>query len=231
MRAPFAVLASGWISVLAVAAACGKSDEPPASKPAEGGEGGSAAPGTEKKKRSNVKKFVAPVPYGKQVACANLVDAAKFATYIGDELGEVKDKSDSNLEATSVCAFFRAGTPPSEKEQQRAFNKNAMKLGVLPGDEYCTLTAFCSYPAELEEFKKKCQADGHREDGSLGQFACVREYQRASDKAFTYRVIDAETQCIFEVMGGPSVTDETLVQNCTRAALETIGPQNIATLK
>jgi hypothetical protein len=187
------------------------------------------APPAEKKKRSNVKKFEAPVPYGKQVACADLVgDGARFAEYIGDAIGEIKDKNSTNKEATSVCAFMRAGTPPSNDAQLKAFQKSGMKLGVLPGDEFCTVTAYCSYPAELEQFKKKCQDDGHREDNSLGQFACVREYQRAAEYAYTYRAIDAETQCIVEVMGGPSVTDESLVQNCTRAALETIVPESIA---
>jgi hypothetical protein len=180
-----------------------------------------------KKKRSNVKHFVSPVPYGKQVACADLVDGAKFATFIGDEVGEVKDKNKNNAEATAVCGFIRAGAPPTTDAQLRAFKKNGMKLGVLPGDELCTVTAYCSYPADLDEFKKKCQADGHREDSSLGTFACVKEFQRAEAFAYTYRVIDAETQCIYEVMGGPSVTDEALVQSCTRAALETIGPENI----
>lgn len=213
-------------ALLLVLAACSgeKADAPAGDgKPTEGAE----AEGGKKKKKSNVKKFTSPVPYGKHVSCANLVDGAKFATYINGEIGEVKDKSDSNAEATSVCAFMRGGEPPSNDAQLRQAQN--MKLGVLPGDEYCTLTAFCSYPAEPEEFKKKCQEDGHREDNSLGQFACVREYQRATEYAYTYRVIDAETQCIFEVMGGPSVTDEALVQGCTKAALETIGPENIKT--
>jgi hypothetical protein len=204
-RPPLALLAT-------LLAACASKDEP--------------APATEKpaetKPRSNVKKFEPPVPYGKHIACASLVDGAKFATYIGDAVGEVKDRSSSKGEAPSVCAFMRAGTPPSNDAQLRAFKKNAMKLGVLPGDEFCTVTAFCSYPVDPEAFKKKCQDEGHREDMSVGQFACVKESQRAEAYAYTYRAIDADTQCIFEVMGGPSVTDETLVQNCTRAALETI---------
>jgi hypothetical protein len=199
-------------------AACGKDDaksDQPAAKPEA------------KKKHSNVIKFESPVPYGKHVACPDLVDGAKFATYIGDEVGEVKDRSSSNAEATSVCSFMRAGTPPSSNDQLRSAQKNALRLGVLPGDEFCTVTAFCSYPANPEEFKKKCDGEGKRENHDLGQFACVQEFQRASEYAYTYRVIDPETKCIFEVMGGPSVTDESLVQNCTRAALETIGPENI----
>jgi hypothetical protein len=206
------------LALFILAACSGEKDAAPAPAP-------TAAPTA--KARSNVKKFESPVPYGKHVACADLVDGARFGTQIGDQIGEVKDKSNSNSSATSVCSFIRAGAPPTSDAQLKAYKKNAMKLGTLPGDEYCTLTAFCSYPADLEEFKKKCETEGGREDTSLGQFACVKEYQRASDYAYTYRAIDPETQCIFEVMGGPSVTDEALVQNCTRAALETITPDNI----
>jgi hypothetical protein len=186
-----------------------------------------AKPAATEKKRSNVTRFVSPVPYGKHVACADLIDGTRFATYLGDAIGEVKDRSKSNGEATSVCAIMRGGTPPKSDAQLRAYKKNAMKLGVLPGDEVCTVTAFCSYPTDPEAFKAKCEAQGQREDTSIGQLACVRESQRADAYAYTYRTIDAETQCLFEVMGGPSVTDEALVQSCTRAALETIGPENL----
>lgn len=188
----------------------------------------------EKKKRSNVKKFESAVPYGKHVACADLIpDPAPFAAALAaagmetPEIGEVRDKSKSNLEATSVCAFFRAGTPPSDKDQQRAYLKGGMKLGVLPGDEYCTVTASCSYPTDLDDFKKKCQAEGSREDQGLGQFACVREFQRAELYAYTFRTIDVDSQCIFEVMGGPSVTDENLVRACTKAAIDSVTPEHI----
>jgi hypothetical protein len=207
------------ILLLALVTAC-SGDKDPAATPAK------AAEPTKEKKRSNVKSFVSPVPYGKQVACTDLVDGGKFATFLGVEVGEVKDRSSSNGEATAVCALFLAGTPPSAKQQERAFQKT-MKLGVLPGDELCTVTAFCSYPAVLEDFKKKCEADGNEESQALGQFACVRKTQRGEEYAYTYRTIDNETQCIFEVMGGPSVTEEVMVQSCARAALDTITPENI----
>jgi hypothetical protein len=210
--------------VVVLAACAGDKDAPAAAKAGEPAAGAAAeAP----KPKSNVKKFTSTVPYGKHVACADLVDGAKFGETIGDVVGEVKDKSTTNLDATSVCVFIRGGERPSDAEQQRAFKKNGMKLGVLPGDELCTLTTYCSYPANLEEFKQKCEDQGHREDNTLGLFSCVREYQRADKYAYTYRTIDPETQCTFEVMGGPSVTDEALVQRCMRAALETIGSEHL----
>jgi hypothetical protein len=186
---------------------------------------GSGKP-AEKKERKVVPAFEPPVPYGKHVACTDLVDGAKFSTFLGSEIGEVADRSTGNAEATSVCAFIKGGTPPSDKQQERAYKKE-MKLGVLPGDEICTISAFCWYPVDLEEFKKKCESAGNKESQAVGQFACVRETQRADAYAYTYRAIDNETQCILEAMGGPSVTDEAVVQSCMKAALDTIGPENI----
>jgi hypothetical protein len=208
---------------LPLALACASSEPADQTAPAE--------KAAEKKPRASVKKFEAPVPYGKQIACADLLDPARMGEAIGDAIGEVKDRSSSNREATAACAFMRAGTAPTNNAQLKAFNKNSMRLGVLPGDEYCTVTAFCAYPAEPQGFKKKCKDEGHREDESIGQFACVKEFQRANEYAYTYRTIDADTQCILEVMGGPSVTDEALVQNCTRSALEQIGPEQIKKFK
>lgn len=213
-----AMVRTALLSSLALVACAGDKEPAPAAQPA-------AAAETPKKK-SNVKTFTSPVPLGKQVACADLVDGAAFATYLGGEIKEVVDRNKSNREATAACAFIKGGTPPSTRQQERQFSKD-MKLGVLPGDEICTVTALCSYPVDLEDFKKKCEAQGNQESQALGQFACVRQTQRADQYAYTYRMIDAETQCIFEVMGGPSVTDETIVQLCSKAALETITPEAI----
>jgi hypothetical protein len=188
-----------------------------AAKPDDGG----------KKKKSNVITYQSPVPYGKHVACSDLVSAEKMSPYIGDTIGEVKDHSNANSEATAVCAFIRSGTPPSSNEQLKNYEKNNLKLGVLPGDEYCQVVAMCSYPTDLDDFKKKCEKEGNSDNMALGQYACVRTTERGPDYAYTYRVIDPDTKCIFEVQGGPSVTDETLVQNCTKGVLETIGPDNI----
>jgi hypothetical protein len=62
----------------------------------------------------------------------------------------------------------------------------------------------------------------------LGQVACVRRTQRAADWAYKYAVIDADTNCTLEVQGGPSVTDEAIVQACARAALRSLTQQGIA---
>lgn len=121
-----------------------------------------------------------------------------------------------------ACALIRAGKPPTTDAQLHKFQREGMKLGVLPGDEYCQVTAYCSMATDEERFRKKCRADHDSDNEAVGQFACVHTTQRGTKEAYTYRVIDPDTRCLLEVMGGPSVTDEPLVQNCTRAALEDV---------
>jgi hypothetical protein len=183
-----------------------------------------AAAPAQPKARSNIVKVQTLVPYGKKLACDRLLTPARVGELIGDQV-TLRDRSTSNAEAAAVCAVMRAGEPPKNDAQLRQFQKS-MKLGVLPGDEYCTITLFCAYPATPEEFTRKCESRGDSGNQALGVFACVHQSQRADQWAYTYKVIDSDTQCVVEVMGGPSVTDEPLVQNCTRAALE-VTPEQI----
>jgi hypothetical protein len=178
---------------------------------------------------SNIQRVPIAVPYGKQVSCADVIDPALFSKYIGDQVGEVKDRSKSNSESSLSCALIRAGKPPSSDAQLRKFQREGMKLGVLPGDEYCQVTAYCSLSTDDERFEKKCEEQRDSSNEAVGQFACVHTSQRGTKEAYTYRVIDPDSRCILEVMGGPSVTDEPLVQNCTRAALEDIAMAELKT--
>ena len=173
-------------------------------------------------KSSNIERIAIAVPYGKQVSCADVIDPALFAKYIGDEIGEVKDRGKANGEASLSCALIRAGKPPTTDAQLRKYQREGMKLGVLPGDEYCQVTAYCSMATDDDRFKKKCEDQKDIGNESVGRFACVHTSQRGTKEAYTYRVINPDSKCLLEVMGGPSVTDEPLVQNCTRAALEDI---------
>ncbi len=172
--------------------------------------------------KSNIERIPIAVPYGKQVSCADVIDPALFSKYIGDQIGEVKDRGKSNSEASLTCGLIRAGKPPTTDAQLRKYQREGMKLGVLPGDEYCQVTAYCSMATDEDRFKKKCEDQKDIGNESVGRFACVHTTQRGTKEAYTYRVIDPDSKCLLEIMGGPSVTDEPLVQNCTRAALEDI---------
>jgi hypothetical protein len=199
----------------------GGSDDKPAA-----GAGDKPAEGAPVKKKSNIQHIVMAVPFGKQIACTDIFDAASMAKYIAD-VGEIRDRGSSQKDASFSCAFMRAGEPPKTDQQLKAYEKGNMKLGVLPGDEYCTVSGFCNMSSDPEEFKKSCQAKGDVGNEQLGAFACVHASQRGVLNAYTYRVVDPKTQCVLEVMGGPSVTDETLVQNCTRAGLDLVTPEKL----
>lgn len=186
---------------------------------------GEAAP----KRKSNIERVQMAVPFGKQVACSGVFDPATFAKATGVEQGDMKDKSLSNKEATTSCAFHRGGTPPKDDAQLRKFEKEGMKLGVLPGDEYCMVTVYCSIPPTTpEEFKSTCEKRNDSTNDAVGLMACVHQSQRGTENAYTYKLTHPPTRCLLEVMGGPSVTDESLVQNCTRAAIEDLTPGELS---
>ncbi len=218
MRAPVLILL-----LAAAAAGCKGDKEPPPS-------GEKAAPAAKPEHKSNIERVQMAVPFGKQVACTGVFDPATFAKASGIEAGEMKDKSLSNKEATTSCAFHRGGAPPSNDAQLKKFEKEGMKLGVLPGDEYCMVTVYCSIPPPTspEEFKAGCEKRGDATNDAVGLLACVHQSQRGVEYAFTYKLTHPPTKCLIEVMGGPSVTDETLVQNCTRAAIEDLTPGELS---
>lgn len=183
-----------------------------------------------KETKSNVVKVETAVPYGKHVACEDMLDLAEFAEATGLDLGQMRDRGKSLSSATSVCAFMRAGEPPKDDAQLKKFQKNA-KLGVLPGDEYCMVRTYCSEATNQEDFEEKCEKGGDQLNVSLSVPACVHRSQRATEWAYTYKVIDPDTKCRFEVLGGPSVTDENLVQLCAKASIDLISKEDLTEVR
>lgn len=198
-----------------------------------------------KEKKSNVKRIVTTVPAGAKIACTDLLpDISKFKELVAADIGEVVDRGKSNPSAAASCAFVRAGEAPSSNAQLKKLKSQHTKLGVLPGDVYCQVTLFCSLATDEGDFRKKCKADEKKQaaradsnltfEGNmdLGQFSCVRKADRPpSDWSYTYRTIDSDTRCIVEVIGGPSVVSQDLVQNCMRASLDSIGMANLKNYK
>jgi hypothetical protein len=131
------------------------------------------------------------------------------------------------MEATSVCSLVRGGEAASQAAQEKAFIKNNMVLGVLPGDEYCLVTLSCGYVANIDDMKKSCERAGGVGNSALNHWACVTTTQRGPKDAYTYQVVHPATTCALKVQGGPSVTDEELVQKCTRAAMDSLTPEGI----
>jgi hypothetical protein len=197
-----------------------------------GGDKEAPPPKTEpKKKKSNIKKITLTVPPGQQVPCETIFDVEGFAAATELDIGSLKDRSKSNSSMTAVCAFHRAGEPPKDDKQLAEWTKNNRKLGVLPADEYCTVSLNCSVATDEKSLQERCEKDRlnpvgmteYEDNDSFGHYACVRKTDRPpEDWAYTYRIIDPDTKCLLEVMGGPSVTSEELVQKCTRAGMDQI---------
>ncbi|RMH39650.1 MAG: hypothetical protein D6689_15945 [Deltaproteobacteria bacterium] len=175
-------------------------------------------------------KVQTPVAPGAKVKCEDWVDLAKFKEALGEQedLG-LKDLSRTEVDPTSVCSIVKGGEPPSAEQQAKTFEKNAYKIGVVGGDELCLVHVFCGYVATAEDLQRKCKADAMSDLKEIdGRPACVHRTQRASEWAYKYSVIDDDTTCGLDVQGGPSVTDEGLVQKCTAAALDSLTKDGIA---
>ena len=195
----------------------------------EGGEEPEKKP--EVKKKSNIVKLTTAVPYGKHIACDHVLPAtAGFTDKLGaeHEIGSIKDKGTSNSSATFVCSIIKAGEPPASPKELKTLEDKYAKLGVLPGDEYCMVSGYCSLANDEETFKRKCDEDSNRPDTMDGQFACVRATEKGAEYSYTYKFIEPDTKCTLEVMAGPSVNDESLVRSCALAARDTITKDGVA---
>jgi len=182
-----------------------------------------------KKDKSNVVKLKTAVPYGKHLACADVFPSTEiFTTTMGDEIGEIKDRSKSNSSATMVCSLIRAGEPPTSPKEAKTLEEKYAKLGVMPGDEYCQISTFCSLANDLDTFKSKCEADGNQRGTLDGEFACVRASEKGVEYSYTYKFIEPDTKCVVEAMAGPSVNDEAMVKNCASAARTAITAASVA---
>jgi hypothetical protein len=176
-------------------------------------------------RQSDIVKVETPVPPGVQLACESLLDAGEVGHMFGEAV-TIRDRSSTKPDTTAVCGIHRTGTPPSREAQRRRSEETGI-LGVLPGDELCTIEARCSTPSSVQGLVSRCEERGDELNEDLGVPACVHTSQRGPRWAYTYQVYDAKTQCIFRVLGGPSVTDEALVQKCTDIALTTISPDRV----
>ena len=176
---------------------------------------------------SPARRLSTPVPGQARVPCAQLIDAAAFQTALGEkEALVVRDVTKSDREASASCSLQRGGKRPSEAEQ-KALIKKAGKLGVLPGDELCSVTAYCSVIADADRFRAGCKERKDHDDDSMGTYACVHIVAVGADDVKVYQFIDEDTRCILQVRGGPSNVDNDMIRSCAKAARDTIGPAQI----
>lgn len=164
-----------------------------------------------------------PVAGQTKIPCTQLIDPAAFQEALGEkEPLAVKAKGDPN--ATSSCGLHRGGKRPSEIEQ-KAILKRDGRLGVLPGDELCHVSAFCSTIEDADRFRKRCT---EQSDETMGTFACVQIIAQGADDVPLFKFFDPDTRCLLYVGGGPSNVNADVIRTCAKVARDTIGPAQIS---
>ena len=206
-------------------------DEPPARTAGQDGPGSSvtappAAPEA-KQAQTAAERMSTPVTGQAHVPCTQLIDLATFQTALGEkEPLAVRDVTKSDPDSSASCALLRGGEPLNAAEQQ-ALLKKAGRLGVLPGDELCNITAYCAVIADADRFRAGCKERKDHDDDTLGSYACVHITAVGADDVKMYRFIHEDTRCILQVRGGPSNLDNDIIQSCAKAARDAIGPAQI----
>jgi hypothetical protein len=169
-----------------------------------------------------------PVPVDIQVPCAQLIDPAGFQAALGEkDPMTVTDLSSSNKDSTSSCSLVRGGKRPTAAEQANTLKKER-RLGVLAGDVVCNITTFCSLLENDAHFQERCKEMGGQDSDALGgTYACLHVVALGADDVDSFKFLDADTRCVIEVRGGPSMVDNDYITKCAKAARDLIGPDNI----
>jgi hypothetical protein len=172
------------------------------------------------------KKIQPPVPGRAHVPCTQMINADLFTQGLGEKDPVTLAESRSEPDAAASCSVVRGGKRLSEAEQ-KAQIKKVGRLGVMPGDELCNVSAFCWTIEDPERFKKKCAETHDKDDDSLGFYACVRIIAQGADDVKRFQFFDDDTKCIIQVHGGPSNVDNDLIGKCAKLAHDLIGPEQI----
>jgi len=173
------------------------------------------------------KKITPPVPNSGHVACSTLIDLPKFQAALGEkEPLSIKDQTKGEPEAAASCGIVRGGKRPNEAEQQATLKKDG-RLGVMPQDVICDVTAFCWTIETADRAKQRCMERKERDDDSMGSYACVQTVATGAFDVFVYRFFDEDTKCVLQVRGGASQTDNDIIRKCAVAARDSIGPAQI----
>lgn len=208
-----------WIAV----AGCNKSD------PKEEAEREAKALDQKKEAPKPAAKMLPPVPGEQHIPCTTLVpDPAAYQTALAEtEPVTVTDMTHTDADAAASCSIVKGGKRLTAAEQEKIAKKTNRRVGVIPGDDICNVTAYCWTVESDENFKARCKQKGHKEDESMGAYACVQVVAQGADDVNVYRFFDTDTKCILQVRGGPSMVDNEKIATCARTARDTIGPEQI----
>jgi hypothetical protein len=171
------------------------------------------------------KKISPPVPGQAKLPCSQVIDVAAFQTALGEK-DALSVRDGKEAETAAVCSLIRGGKKLSDTAQKSAIKQNG-KLGVLPGDELCQVTLYCSVIENLDHFKAKCKERKDRDDDTMGSYACVQVVAVGADDVQVFRFLDDDTKCVIQVRGGPSNVNNDQIRACAKAARDTIGPEQI----
>jgi hypothetical protein len=219
-RPTFTVSSFAALGFSFLLAACPKDD------PGTVGEVGKPKPDAN---MQNVVKVEVSVPWGKRVACADLLDPVKIAAALGEATVEIKDiTAGGEKEATSICSVKKTGDKLTAKQQEKLLTKEGLKLGVQPGDEICQLKAYCSYPYDLADMRKSAEADGQscRTDEQIGDITCTKQVQAGADYRHIVSVLDPDSRCRY-VVSPTTITEEAPVKACAKAFVDTISKEQL----
>lgn len=171
-------------------------------------------------------KLTPPVPGNGKLACADVIDAAKFATALGETAPITVADSNSEPMAAASCSLLRGGKRVSDGEQKAQIKRHG-RLGVLPGDELCNVSTFCWTIEEPDRFAAKCLEKKRKLDNALGFQACIRVVATGQWDVNVYEFFDPDTKCVLQVRAGPSMVDNDFIGTCAKAARDLIGPDQI----
>lgn len=176
-------------------------------------------------------KMLAPVPGEAHVPCAQLIDLPAWQAALGEaDPLELSDNTASDADAAAACNILKGGVRLTTKQQEALAKKTNHKLGVIPGQPICAVTAYCWTVETAENFAKRCDQwskdskSGFRLDESMmGQQACMRTLGQGADDVTSFRFFDEDTKCILNVAGGPANVDNEKIRLCAETAASTIG--------
>jgi hypothetical protein len=189
----------------------------------------------DRKKAASVKpvdKIKPPVAQGVRLPCTQIVDPTAFQGALEEtEPLTVRDSTGGYIDSTVSCTLVRGGERPDAKEQEKIIKKTG-RLGTLPGDPLCVVTMYCWVIEEEAKFRDRCKPGPNSilspDESSTGGFACKRTLPQGAFDVDSYKFFDTDTKCLFEVGGGPSMTDNDKIATCARVARESISAEHIA---
>lgn len=186
-----------------------------------------------RKKAAQVKpvdRIKPPVPQGTRLPCNQVIDPTAFQGALEEtETLTVRESTGAYIDSTVSCTLVRGGARPDAKAQQKIIKEKG-RLGTLPGDPLCVVTLYCWVIEEEAKFRERCKPGPNSilsPDESTGGFACKRTLPQGEFDIDSFKFVDADTKCLFEVAGGPSMTDNDKIATCARVARESIGAEHI----